>query len=35
MKTTQKAITLLISAIVAVVFVLGTGASAQQAKAKP
>ena len=35
MKTTQKAITLLISAIVAVVFVLGTSASAQQAKAKP
>ena len=34
MKTTQKAITLLITAIVAVVFVLGTSASAQQAKAK-
>jgi len=35
MKTTQKAITLLITAIVAVVFVLGTSATAQQAKAKP
>ena len=35
MKTTQKAITLLISAIVAVVFILGTTATAQQAKPKP
>jgi mono/diheme cytochrome c family protein len=34
MKTTQKAITLLITAIVAVVFMLGNSASAQQAKAK-
>jgi len=35
MKTTQKAITLLITAVVAVVFMLGNSASAQQAKAKP
>jgi len=35
MKTTQKAITLLITAIFAVVFLMGTGASAQQAKGKP
>ena len=34
MKTTQKAITLLITAVVAVVFMLGNSASAQQAKAK-
>jgi mono/diheme cytochrome c family protein len=34
MKTTQKVITLLITAIVAVVFMLGSSASAQQAKAK-
>lgn len=35
MKTTQKAITLLVTAIIAVVFILGNSASAQQAKAKP
>jgi mono/diheme cytochrome c family protein len=34
MKTTHKAITLMITAIVAVVFMLGNSASAQQAKAK-
>ena len=34
MKTSQKAITLLITAVVAVVFMLGNNASAQQAKAK-
>ena len=34
MKTTQKTITLLITAVVAVVFMLGSSASAQQAKAK-
>ena len=34
MKTTQKTITLLITAIVAVVFMLGSSASAQQAKSK-
>jgi len=34
MKTTQKAITLLITAVVAVVLMLGNNASAQQAKAK-
>lgn len=34
MKTTQKTITLLITAIVAVVFMLGSIASAQQAKSK-
>ena len=35
MKTTKKAITLLITAIFAVVFMLGNSALAQQAKAKP
>lgn len=34
MKTTQKTITLLLTAFVAVMFILGTSASAQQAKAK-
>jgi len=34
MKTTQKAITLLVTMIIAVVFVLGNTANAQQAKAK-
>lgn len=35
MKTTQKAITLLVTMIIAVVFVLGNSVNAQQAKAKP
>ncbi|MGA3012617.1 MAG: cytochrome c [Bacteroidales bacterium] len=35
MKNTQKAITLLVTMIIAVVFVLGNSANAQQAKAKP
>ncbi len=35
MKTRQKLITLLMTAVVAVVFILGSAASAQQAKAKP
>jgi mono/diheme cytochrome c family protein len=35
MKTTQKAITLLVTMIIAVVFVLGNTVNAQQAKAKP
>lgn len=35
MKTTQKAITLIIIAVVALVFMFGSAASAQQAKAKP
>jgi mono/diheme cytochrome c family protein len=34
MKTTQKAITLLVTMIIAVVFVLGNSVNAQQAKAK-
>jgi len=35
MKTTQKAITLLVTMIIAVVFVVGNSVNAQQAKAKP
>ena len=35
MKTTQKTISLLLTAIVAVLFILGNTATAQQAKAKP
>jgi mono/diheme cytochrome c family protein len=35
MKKTQKAITLLVTMIIAVVFVLGNTVNAQQAKAKP
>ena len=35
MKTTQKLITLLVTAAMAVVFMLGTSVSAQQATAKP
>ncbi len=35
MKKTQKAITLLVTMIIAVVFVLGSTVNAQQAKAKP
>jgi mono/diheme cytochrome c family protein len=35
MKTTQKAITLLVTMIIAVVFVLGNAVNAQQAKPKP
>ena len=35
MKTTQKLMTLVITAMVAVVFLIGNTASAQQAKAKP
>lgn len=35
MKKTQKAITLLVTMIIAVVFVVGNTVNAQQAKAKP
>lgn len=35
MKTTQKVITLLVTMIIAVVFVVGNSVNAQQAKAKP
>jgi mono/diheme cytochrome c family protein len=35
MKTTQKTMTVFLAALVAVMFILGTSANAQQAKAKP